>query len=1074
MLFEQSAREFSDEAFQDPAACYRGAPFWSWNTLMTKEMIEKQILEFKKMGMGGFHVHVRVGLKNQYMSDEFLELVRFCKEKAQENGMLCWLYDEDRYSSGIAGGEVTKRIAYRARWLKLTVREDKEMLTSYEEFLGRQERNEKVRGCFLRAYDIVLQDGYLRKASVMEPDGRPEGVKWYLYLELAKETPWCNDQTYVDTMKREAIASFIHLTHDRYASVLQEDFGGRIPAIFTDEPHINGLRLPKRAEGREEILLPFTEVLPEVYGEVEGKDFFAAVPCLVWNVRGEEASPLRYHYYRTISELFADAYCRQIGDWCQAHHLSSTGHLLGEDSLRGQAGSVGDAMRCYREFQLPGIDNLCDNRDFMAARQVSSIAHQYHKEGVLSELYGVTQWDFNFEGYKLAGDWQAALGINVRVPHLAWASMNGEAKRDYPAAIGWQSPWYEDYSYIENHFARVNYCLTRGKPLVRVGILHPVESFWLLQGPGEQSEGKKKQLEEEFQLLTRQLLFGGIDFDYIAESSLAEEEKPQEGAGFLCGEMKYQVVLVPGCIHLRGTTLRRLSRFAQEGGTVLFLGEPPQYVDCRRDEALRELIVRCERLPASGQALLERLRPWREVEILERGGKRTFNLLHQLREEGECRWFFLAQGYRGMEGRQDEVWFRRPLHAPQEIEIRIRGEWRAEKLDTLTGRIECLDAVCREGWTYLSYELYGDDSLLLHLVPAEGDGAKLFCGEKARAKIQGKGESLFFKDRTERKSVGRDPGGLRRTLPEPIGYRMSEPNVLLLDRFEYALDQEEYGEACELLKLDNRLRERLHLPLRCEALAQPYVRVREEVRDHKLHLRTWITSETELTGCCLALEEAEHCVCTLNGQQVKMRPRGFYVDPAITRVELPPIREGRNELCVTMDYGDCTDLEWMYLLGDFGVELRGAWAVLRRKPERLFWGDYTRQGFPFYTGNMTYLVGFPADVGRESGKEKFLQVPYYSGAAVKARLNGGEEKMLAFLPYQCRLEGFREPDDSGQDNLLEITCLGNRYNGFGQLHLIGDDFYWLGQNSWRTEGTSWTDTYQVRPMGILTAPFVLT
>jgi len=72
--------------------------------LITKEMIDEQIEYFKEMGMGGFHVHVRVGLKNRYLDEEFMELVRYCDQKAKENGLLCWLYDEDRYSSGIAGG----------------------------------------------------------------------------------------------------------------------------------------------------------------------------------------------------------------------------------------------------------------------------------------------------------------------------------------------------------------------------------------------------------------------------------------------------------------------------------------------------------------------------------------------------------------------------------------------------------------------------------------------------------------------------------------------------------------------------------------------------------------------------------------------------------------------------------------------------------------------------------------------------------------------------------------------------------------------------------------------------------
>ena len=94
-----------------------------------------------------------------------------------------------------------------------------------------------------------------------------------------------------------------------------------------------------------------------------------------------------------------------------------------------------------------------------------------------------------------------------------------------------------------------------------------------------------------------------------------------------------------------------------------------------------------------------------------------------------------------------------------------------------------------------------------------------------------------------------------------------------------------------------------------------------------------------------------------------------------------------------------------------------------------------------------------------------LQVPYYSGAAAKASLNGGGEKMMALLPQTCTLRGLR-----AGENVLRITCLGNRYNGFGQLHLIGNDLVWLGPNSWRTEGADWTDTWQVRPMGILSAP----
>lgn len=177
-------------------------------------------------------------------------------------------------------------------------------------------------------------------------------------------------------------------------------------------------------------------------------------------------------------------------------------------------------MRCYRNMSLPGIDLLCDRREFTTAKQAQSVSRQYGRCGVLSEIYGVTNWTFTFEGHKGSGDWQAALGINVRCHHLAWVTMAGEAKRDYPAAIGYQSPWYKEYPLVENHFARVHTALTRGKAVVRVAVIHPIESFWLSFGPNETSSVNQDEMDRRFSDLTDWLCYGLVDFDFISESLL--------------------------------------------------------------------------------------------------------------------------------------------------------------------------------------------------------------------------------------------------------------------------------------------------------------------------------------------------------------------------------------------------------------------------------------------------------------------------------------------------------------------------------------------------------------------------
>ena len=74
--------------------------------------------------------------------------------------------------------------------------------------------------------------------------------------------------------------------------------------------------------------------------------------------------------------------------------------------------------------------------------------------------------------------------------------MAGEAKRDYPASINYQSPWWREYSYVENHFARVNTAMTRGKPIVKVAVVHPIESYWLHWGPSEQTALERDQLDQ--------------------------------------------------------------------------------------------------------------------------------------------------------------------------------------------------------------------------------------------------------------------------------------------------------------------------------------------------------------------------------------------------------------------------------------------------------------------------------------------------------------------------------------------------------------------------------------------------
>ena len=62
--------------------------------------------KFKEAGIGGVFVHPRPGLITEYLSEEWFELFDYTVQKGKELGMNVWIYDENSYPSGFAGGHV--------------------------------------------------------------------------------------------------------------------------------------------------------------------------------------------------------------------------------------------------------------------------------------------------------------------------------------------------------------------------------------------------------------------------------------------------------------------------------------------------------------------------------------------------------------------------------------------------------------------------------------------------------------------------------------------------------------------------------------------------------------------------------------------------------------------------------------------------------------------------------------------------------------------------------------------------------------------------------------------------------
>ena len=115
---------------------------------------------------------------------------------------------------------------------------------------------------------------------------------------------------------------------------------------------------------------------------------------------------------------------------------------------------------------------------------------------------------------------------------------------------------------VEDHFARLNTALTRGVPDVSLAVIHPIESYWINYGPNSQTQTVRDQLDENFENLTQWLLYGTVDFDFVAESLFPEFTKKLPDSDTLSvGKMNYKAILIPDLKTIRKTTLERLKAF---------------------------------------------------------------------------------------------------------------------------------------------------------------------------------------------------------------------------------------------------------------------------------------------------------------------------------------------------------------------------------------------------------------------------------------------------------------------------------------------------------------------------------
>jgi len=1045
-----------------PTSAYRAKPFWAWNGKLEEQELRRHVRLLGKMGFGGFFMHSRTGLATPYLSSEWFKLVGNCVDEAARCGMEAWLYDEDRWPSGAAGGLVTRQPQFQLKYLEMKVQP-----SGSSPDLSTIAQRATVDGNLVAVFAANLNSGKINEAERLHLNALSESDsagKKNLVFCMKSQSPldWYNGHTSLDVLNPKAVKEFIKVTHEGYREHVGTNFGKTIPGIFTDEPHYGSVK-----PGPNEYILPWTGTLPDVFKRRYGYDLVNHLPELFFLPDGVKFSRVRYHFIDCLTWMFTDAFSRQIEEWCGRNKLLFTGHVVIEDTLREQTSYCGSTMRFYEHMQAPGMDLLTEHwRIYDTAKQVSSVARQFGRKWRLTETDGCTGWDFSFAGHKALGDWQAALGINVRCPHLSWYTMEGQAKRDYPASIFYQSPWWKDYRIVEDYFARIHAVMTRGEEIRDLLVIHPIESLWgtyRIGDAGWANDPAAIQYDRQLQTIRDDLLSNHIDFDYGDEDIMSRHGKVKSNKNpmLIVGKAAYKAVLVPPLVTIRSSTLALLSRFRSAGGLVVYLDKPPEYVDAMPSQVAVELSRKCIITANRASDYISVLEgKTRRIAVVDGQGNEIPSVLYLLRSDRESYYLFLCNTGHS----------RKQLNLPQTNDVAVAERKTVVALAFIRGFGECegtpieLDPSSGEMWAANAER---KDGLWEIHTSFPTLGSRLFVIPKEKNKKTRQALPV----RPVWKTVKR-----ARIIKNWWPVVLSENNCLALDRPRFKIGASAWKGPEEILRVDGKVRDFLGLKRRSGGMMQPWAQKdKADGKQEKIELKYEFNAETFPGGdVFLGVERSDLYAITINGVPLEIdMDCGWWVDRSLRKVPLPldALKVGRNEISLVCEYtSQHPGFEIIYLLGAFGVRLQKRMGCLTEIPRFLQMGDWCGQGLPFYSGSVGYTCRIRSVV--QSGQRVVLNVPEFSGVAVKVWVDGKVAGYAAWPPYQVDIT--RMLDNKNRQHELHIEVLGHRRNSHGPLHHANKHPIWTGSAEFVSKGSLWSDDYQFVPCGLQKPPELLT
>lgn len=544
---------FDINSFRSPDVFRSPVYVWVWNDVCTRETIENQLAEMQNLGIRAFYIlpepknfrpdSMPTDLTPEYLSDEFFELCAYAVQKANELGMLCWLYDEGGWPSGGACGKVLNDHPEYA----------KETLEAIERTFSAGDVYKKSTPDTLAAFlnnREMIEEGY-------------EFISDVVVTEYATKKEISGNTDYPDLLNKAATEYFIEITHEKYAAAMKNALGKNVTAVFTDEPKATSSA--------------FNKELAKKYESTYGESVLPYLPLIAGKTAPtEETVHILHRWYDLCSRTFCDNFLLTCKNWANEHGMSFTGHMDKDHDPLGcmQGGGNFNIMRALRCFDIPGVDviwrqlypeNMTKNTNDMNGyngffpRYASSAAAQNGSEFAMSEIFGVGGCAMTYDTMRYTVGYQAVRGINVFNPFNFPLGRKGQLLAQELPVFTQEQPYCRFLARFNTYVERLSYLSSLGKRVCETGLYYPVSDF--------QGGLKADKMAKAFDNLGRALEDMTVDFDIVDDDVIQASEGADNGY-IRIGNANYRNIIIPEGAFVPPQTRTVLDRFIKGGGRV--------------------------------------------------------------------------------------------------------------------------------------------------------------------------------------------------------------------------------------------------------------------------------------------------------------------------------------------------------------------------------------------------------------------------------------------------------------------------------------------------------------------------